>query len=41
MQDPPPLLRLLVGLPTPWGTLNLDVLPPGIYLSGVAPVGSR
>lgn len=23
---------LLVGLPTPWGMLSLDVFPPGIYL---------
>lgn len=27
------LYALIWGLPTSWGTLELDLLPPGIYLS--------
>lgn len=25
---------ILFGLPTPWGVLDLDIFPPGIYLRG-------
>lgn len=27
------LWALVIGLPTPWGTLDLDLIPPGIYLT--------
>ena len=32
---------LLFDLPTPWGTLGLDIFPPAVRLSGVAPETSR